>query len=125
MDDGVRTCCEYEHAKTPAFASSPACIACHAHLSEFLHTNPTRGQYTSESMQDKCVPVSFMWRVHHCWVHRDEDSQDIHGHITSLAVARTHRKLGLATRLMQATREWLAHTHTHTHTHTQTHARAH
>ena len=29
----------------------------------------------------------------------------MHGHITSLAVARTHRKLGLATRLMTAARE--------------------
>lgn len=28
---------------------------------------------------------------------------EIHGHITSLAVARTHRKLGLASRLMDAT----------------------
>ena len=28
----------------------------------------------------------------------------MHGHITSLAVARTHRKLGIATRLMQASR---------------------
>ncbi len=60
-----------------------------------------------------------MWLVHMCcsWTRlpwfsprpvgarRDEDSTDVHGHITSLAVARTHRKLGLATRLMQATRE--------------------
>jgi ribosomal protein S18 acetylase RimI-like enzyme len=29
----------------------------------------------------------------------------VHGHITSLAVARTHRKLGIASKLMQATRE--------------------
>ena len=29
----------------------------------------------------------------------------MHGHITSLAVARTHRKLGLATRLMTSARE--------------------
>jgi GNAT superfamily N-acetyltransferase len=29
----------------------------------------------------------------------------VHGHITSLAVARTHRKLGLATKLMAAARE--------------------
>ena len=35
---------------------------------------------------------------------REEDASDIHGHITSVAVARTHRKLGIATRLMQATR---------------------
>ena len=34
----------------------------------------------------------------------DEDSAEVHGHITSLAVARTHRKLGLATKLMSATR---------------------
>ncbi|KAH9259065.1 hypothetical protein BASA81_002685 [Batrachochytrium salamandrivorans] len=33
----------------------------------------------------------------------DEKDKDIkHGHITSLAVLRTHRNLGLATRLMQA-----------------------
>jgi hypothetical protein len=32
----------------------------------------------------------------------------VHGHITSLAVARTHRKLGIATRLMEASREsWI------------------
>ena len=30
---------------------------------------------------------------------------EVHGHITSLAVARTHRKLGLASRLMDATHE--------------------
>lgn len=33
----------------------------------------------------------------------EEESSEIHGHITSLAVARTHRKLGLATKLMSAT----------------------
>jgi len=32
----------------------------------------------------------------------DEDSSDIHGHITSLAVLRSHRKLGLASKLMRA-----------------------
>ena len=32
----------------------------------------------------------------------DEDPADVHGHITSLAVARTHRRLGLAARLMTA-----------------------
>lgn len=32
----------------------------------------------------------------------------MHGHITSLAVARTHRKLGLATRLMTAARELIS-----------------
>lgn len=32
----------------------------------------------------------------------EEESADVHGHITSLAVARSHRKLGIATRLMQA-----------------------
>jgi hypothetical protein len=30
----------------------------------------------------------------------------MHGHITSLAVARSHRKQGIASRLMTATREW-------------------
>lgn len=32
----------------------------------------------------------------------EEEATDVHGHITSLAVARSHRKLGIATRLMQA-----------------------
>uniref|UniRef100_A0A7R9XZS4 N-acetyltransferase domain-containing protein n=1 Tax=Prasinoderma coloniale TaxID=156133 RepID=A0A7R9XZS4_9VIRI len=32
----------------------------------------------------------------------EEDAKVPHGHITSLAVLRTHRKLGLATRLMRA-----------------------
>jgi hypothetical protein len=32
----------------------------------------------------------------------DEDPEDVHGHITSLAVARSHRKLGLAAALMDA-----------------------
>lgn len=32
----------------------------------------------------------------------EEDAKEPHGHITSLAVARTHRKLGLASRLMSA-----------------------
>lgn len=40
---------------------------------------------------------------HHCC--REEESAEVHGHITSLAVARTHRKLGLATKLMSAARE--------------------
>mmetsp|Transcript_37827 Transcript_37827/g.89434 ORF Transcript_37827/g.89434 Transcript_37827/m.89434 type:complete len:216 (+) Transcript_37827:120-767(+) len=35
----------------------------------------------------------------------EEDAAESHGHITSLAVLRSHRKLGLATRLMKAT-EW-------------------
>ena len=38
-------------------------------------------------------------------MHREEDAVEPHGHITSLAVARSHRKLGLASRLMQAARE--------------------
>ena len=37
----------------------------------------------------------------------EEPSEVVHGHITSLAVARTHRKLGLATKLMTCAREWL------------------
>ncbi len=36
---------------------------------------------------------------------REEDAAEAHGHITSVAVARTHRKLGLATKLMSSTRE--------------------
>ncbi|GAA0158264.1 acetyltransferase [Lithospermum erythrorhizon] len=32
----------------------------------------------------------------------EEESSESHGHITSLAVLRTHRKLGLATKLMTA-----------------------
>ena len=36
---------------------------------------------------------------------REEEAAETHGHITSLAVARTHRKLGLATKLMQAARK--------------------
>ncbi|KAF3437356.1 hypothetical protein FNV43_RR20109 [Rhamnella rubrinervis] len=32
----------------------------------------------------------------------EEESNECHGHITSLAVLRTHRKLGLATKLMSA-----------------------
>merc|ERR1712190_577648 len=31
-----------------------------------------------------------------------EDSAEVHGHITSLAVLRSHRKLGLASKLMRA-----------------------
>jgi len=32
----------------------------------------------------------------------EEDSAEVHGHITSLAVLRSHRKLGLASKLMRA-----------------------
>lgn len=32
----------------------------------------------------------------------EEEATEVHGHITSLAVARSHRKLGIATRLMEA-----------------------
>merc|ERR1712139_339912 len=32
----------------------------------------------------------------------EEDAQEAHGHITSLAVLRSHRKLGLASKLMRA-----------------------
>jgi N-alpha-acetyltransferase 10/11 len=38
----------------------------------------------------------------HQSLRRDEEGDTVHGHITSLAVARTHRKLGLATKLMSA-----------------------
>lgn len=37
----------------------------------------------------------------------EEEAVETHGHITSLAVARTHRKLGIATRLMEASRALL------------------
>jgi peptide alpha-N-acetyltransferase len=33
----------------------------------------------------------------------EDDGEDVHGHITSLSVLRTHRKLGLATQLMNLT----------------------
>ena len=33
----------------------------------------------------------------------NEKSKDIHGHITSISVLRSHRKMGLATKLMRAT----------------------
>merc|ERR1711972_1051311 len=32
----------------------------------------------------------------------EEDSAEVHGHITSLAVLRSHRKLGLASKLMRS-----------------------
>jgi ribosomal protein S18 acetylase RimI-like enzyme len=35
----------------------------------------------------------------------EEESTECHGHITSLAVLRTHRKLGLATKLMTAAQQ--------------------
>ena len=37
----------------------------------------------------------------------EEDANEalLHGHVTSLAVARSHRKLGLATKLMSLSRE--------------------
>ncbi|KAF6259154.1 acyl-CoA N-acyltransferase [Scenedesmus sp. NREL 46B-D3] len=35
----------------------------------------------------------------------EEAADPVHGHITSLAVARTHRKMGIAAKLMTATRE--------------------
>ena len=39
-------------------------------------------------------------------MYREEEPTEVcHGHITSLAVARSHRKLGIATRLMTAARE--------------------
>jgi ribosomal protein S18 acetylase RimI-like enzyme len=33
---------------------------------------------------------------------RAQESKEVHGHITSLAVLRSHRKLALATKLMNA-----------------------
>lgn len=41
------------------------------------------------------------------FVDREEDASEPHGHITSLSVARTHRKLGLASKLMKAARKAL------------------
>jgi len=35
----------------------------------------------------------------------EEDSPEVHGHITSLAVLRSHRKMGLAAKLMTAAQE--------------------
>jgi len=35
----------------------------------------------------------------------EEDTSEVHGHITSLAVLRSHRKLGLATKLMLAAQQ--------------------
>merc|ERR1712187_723248 len=32
----------------------------------------------------------------------EEDTDEVHGHITSLAVKRTYRKMGIATKLMRA-----------------------
>ena len=38
----------------------------------------------------------------------EEDAQLLHGHITSLAVKKTYRKLGLATRLMRSSQKQMA-----------------
>lgn len=35
-------------------------------------------------------------------IDEEGDGKELHGHITSLSVLRTHRKLGLATKLMRA-----------------------
>jgi len=40
----------------------------------------------------------------------DEDSEEIRGHITSLAVLRTYRKMGLATKLMRASMKQMEET---------------
>ena len=40
----------------------------------------------------------------------EEDAPEIHGHITSLAVLRTHRKMGVAAKLMTAAQEVMAET---------------
>jgi peptide alpha-N-acetyltransferase len=40
----------------------------------------------------------------------EEDSPEVHGHITSLAVLRTHRKMGLAAKLMNAAQEAMQET---------------
>ncbi|KAK9683021.1 hypothetical protein RND81_10G113200 [Saponaria officinalis] len=39
----------------------------------------------------------------------EEETSECHGHITSLAVVRTHRKLGLATKLMSAAQSAMEH----------------
>lgn len=36
---------------------------------------------------------------------REEEVTELHGHITSLSVLRSHRKLGIASRLMDAARK--------------------
>ena len=40
----------------------------------------------------------------------EEDSAEVHGHITSLAVLRSHRKLGLAAKLMSAAQDAMQET---------------
>ena len=47
--------------------------------------------------------LRFGWFTHFC--RREEDADIPHGHITSLSVARSHRKLGLAAKLMQSARK--------------------
>jgi ribosomal protein S18 acetylase RimI-like enzyme len=37
----------------------------------------------------------------------EEKIESLHGHVTSLAVSRSHRKLGLATKLMTMTRAFM------------------
>lgn len=65
------------------------------------------GKIVGYVLAKMCVQIYiiyFLWKMKTLIYFRDEDSTDCHGHITSVAVARTHRKLGIATRLMQATR---------------------
>jgi len=40
----------------------------------------------------------------------EEDAPEVHGHITSLAVLRSHRKMGIAAKLMMAAQEAMAET---------------
>ena len=41
---------------------------------------------------------------------REEEAAEVHGHITSLAVLRSHRKMGLAAKLMTAAQEAMQET---------------
>ncbi|CAD7976497.1 unnamed protein product [Amoebophrya sp. A25] len=54
--------------------------------------------YVAEEMCSKKIVGYVLAKI-------DEDSEGIHGHITSLSVLRSYRKLGLATKLMRNTLE--------------------
>ncbi len=51
-----------------------------------------------------CLPRCELIEIQFNIQRDDEDGTEPHGHITSLAVLRSHRKLGLATKLMNQSR---------------------
>lgn len=95
--------CDSQHASRSIGRSQHYAISSVDHLLSMISIFVQQLQLRTFLALLVLIALSAMVLTMLCY--REEEASEPHGHITSLSVLRTHRKLGIAQRLMQAARE--------------------